>query len=260
MKLKDIIKPEPEQWDTVPELNEIPEGMFLVHCDSGYKNCATGVSVIIKTRNKEYTPKKYPCRAKGPVHSELMAVYYGLKEIDKIDADNKKVVVLTDSLYACYFLVGYWIPCKKYIINILEKIKQFEGLFPVSFVKVDGKISKRVDRIAKKVREKAEDEINNNIQQRVMEVEESIRKSKNILIEEINGIFYANSSKNDGKKYFVTLNPPNCECDAWNKKWEQVPEAGRKVRRLPCKHICALASSLGEDVFAIFKKVIERRD
>jgi hypothetical protein len=71
----ELRRTEPEQWQTVPELNEIPEGTYLVHCDSGYKDCASGISVIIKKTNHEYIPKNYQCRAKGPVHSELLAVY-----------------------------------------------------------------------------------------------------------------------------------------------------------------------------------------
>ena len=260
MKLKDIIKFEPEQWQMVPELNEIPEGTYLVHCDSGYKDSATGISVIIKKTNHEYIPKNYQCRAKGPVHSELLAVYYALKEIAKIKADIKTVVILTDSLYACYFLTGYWTPSKKYIVEISEKIKECELLLPsVNFVKVSGKTNKRVDKIAKRNRLVAEEEINRNIENRVMEIEETIGKGDSIKIEEINGAYYANSSKGDGKKYHVSLMPSNCECAVWTKKWEKVSEAGRRTRRLPCKHICALASYLGRDVFTIFQKVIERR-
>lgn len=261
MKLKDILKSEPEQWQTVPELDEIPEGTYLAHCDSGYKGGATGISVIIKKTNYEYTPKNYRCRAKGPVHSELLAVYYALKEIAKINADIKNAVILTDSLYACYFLTGYWRPSKKYIVDMSEKIKEYELLLPpVNYVKVSGKINRRVDKIAMSNRLAAEEEININIENRVMEVEETIRKGESIKIEEINGTYYAYSSKGDGKNYHISLTPPNCECAAWDMKWENVHEAGRRTRRLPCKHICALASYLGKDVFTIFQKVIERRD
>lgn len=230
----------------------------MVHCDSGYKESATGISVIIKKTNHEYTPKNYQCRAKGPVHSELLAVYYALKEIAKIKADIKTVVILTDSLYACYFLTGYWTPSRNYIIEISEKIKECELLLPsINYVKVSGKT---MDKIAKRNRLAAEEEINKNIENRVMEIEKTIGKGESIRIEEINGAYYANSSKGDGKKYNVSLMPSNCECAVWAKKWEKVLEAGRKTRRLPCKHICALASHLNKDVFMIFQKVIERRD
>jgi ribonuclease HI len=261
MKLKDIIKSESEQWQTVPELNEIPEGTFLVHCDSGYKGGAVGISVIIKKTNHEYTPKSYQCRAKGPVHSESLAVYYAIKEIAKINVDIKTVVILTDSLYACYFHTGYWRPSKKYIVYISEKIKECELLLPsVNYVKVSGKTNKRVDKIAKRNRHAAEEEINRNVENRVMEVEETIRKGESIKIEEINGAYDAHSSKGDGKKYRVSLMPSSCECAAWNMRGDKVSEAGRRTRRLPCKHICALASYLGKDVFTIFQIVIERRD
>lgn len=195
------------------------------------------------------------------MHSELLAVYYALKEIAKINADIKNVVILTDSLYACYFLRGYWRPSKKYIVDISEKIKECELLLPsINYVKVSGKTNKRVDKIAKRNRLAAGEEINRNIESRVMEVEETIRKGEGNKIEEIDGAYYAYSSKSNGKKYCVSLTHLNCECAAWNMKWEKVSEAGRRTRRLPCKHICALARYLGEDVFVIFQRVIERRN
>lgn len=243
------------------DINLIEKGIWIVQCDAGYKDSIAGISILIKTYEKEYEPIDLSRKANGPVHAELLAIYYALNEIKKKKTEKTKVRILTDSRYALNFVRGLWTPSRKYIVDTLEKIKKIEKEISakIEYIHVNAKINRRVDRRAKKARKKKEEEIQKRIEKRVMQVEECLRKSESIKIEEINGTFYTHSSKNDGTKYRVSLKPPSCECPAWNEKWKHVPEPGRRARRLPCKHICALASYLGEDIFKIFKKQIERK-
>ena len=46
-------------------------------------------------------------------------------------------------------------------------------------------------------------------------------------------------------RYAVSLDPFDCECPAWRRRWARVPLAGRRAERLPCKHLVALAARSG---------------
>lgn len=75
--------------------------------------------------------------------------------------------------------------------------------------------------------------------QRLRAIEEILRRSQGVRLEERNGTWIANG------RYRVSLNPPSCECPAWTARWARTPIAGRRAQRLLCKHLVALAIRQG---------------
>ncbi len=103
------------------DVNLIEKGIWIVQCDAGYKNGIAGISILIKTHKKEYRPIDLSRKANGPVHAELLAIYYALNEIKKKKTEKIEIRILTDSLYALNFVWGLWTPSRKYIDDTLKK-------------------------------------------------------------------------------------------------------------------------------------------
>jgi ribonuclease HI len=253
----------PEEWyERPPSVEEIPEGYFIVQADAGYKNGITGISVIIKTKDHEYTPRDYSARTNGPIHAELTSIKKGLDRLKSIRKDIKKVVVYNDNIYAYRFLARLWRGKRHYIKKILRDIRRIvnELDLDVEFIHIKSKHNRRVDRRAGRRRKSEEQRKIEQIQKRIMKVEEATKRGRGIPIEEKKGEYYAVSTSNPNKKYSVSLSPPSCECAWWQNNWGNKGTHIQKARALPCKHMCALAEYLGMNIFEIFKRQIERVD
>jgi len=253
----------PKGWNKKPpNSDEIPEKVFILQVDAGYKKGVTGISTIIKTKDKEYKPSEYSGRNRGPVHAELTSVKKGLQRMKNIRKPVEMVIVYNDNLYVNYFLNGIWTARRRYIKETLRDINKLvhELKVDVRFICISAKYNKRVDRRAGKKRKKEEIKKDEQIQKRVVKVDEAIARGNSISIEERDGKYYAVSSNDQNKKYEVSLDPPSCECAWWQKNWVNKEIYIQKARALPCKHICALAKYLGKDVFEIFNKQINRVD
>jgi len=244
--------------------DNLSENECTLICDASYKGGIAGVSVQIITNKKSYGPYQSSLRTKGPIHSELTAVYKGLSVVAKFEGINS-VFVYTDCNYAWCFLQGFWKPQRPYIKGLLEKIKLLKSSVPfhIFFFNVKAKAVKKIDREAHKARRKEEEKNQQRIQERVIKVEEAIIRGRQVEIieNEENGekIYYARPKEGGfGKGFRVSLAPLSCECKGWIERWKNVPQAGRNARRLPCKHICALAEYLGVNIFDLFQKQIER--
>lgn len=66
-------------------------------------------------------------------------------------------------------------------------------------------------------------------------VERVMERARSVRLEERDGRWIANG------RYRVQLDPMQCECPAWTARWARTPLPGRRARRLPCKHVVALA-------------------
>ncbi len=70
---------------------------------------------------------------------------------------------------------------------------------------------------------------------RVREIERLFARARTVEVERTPSGFLAHG------RYQVRLDPPSCDCPAWIRRWDAIPLAGRRARRLPCKHIVAAA-------------------
>jgi len=76
-------------------------------------------------------------------------------------------------------------------------------------------------------------------EQRELVMESIIARAKEVQLESRDGLWVANG------RYRVSLDPIRCECPAWTARWARAPLAGRRARRLLCKHLVALALRQG---------------
>ena len=70
-------------------------------------------------------------------------------------------------------------------------------------------------------------------------IEQIRERAHAVLLELRDGRWIANG------RYAVSLDPFECDCPAWRRRWARVPLAGRRAERLPCKHLVALAARSG---------------
>jgi SWIM zinc finger len=59
-------------------------------------------------------------------------------------------------------------------------------------------------------------------------------------------------------RYTVTLDPPECSCPSWRRRWAGVPLAGRRAARLPCKHLAAAAVRAGRGTPRELEQLVRR--
>ncbi|MBW2031017.1 MAG: reverse transcriptase-like protein [Deltaproteobacteria bacterium] len=278
LKVRDFFKdkkvgtevPLPESWwhERAPEAADIPEGVFVIQTDASFKKTGpgkgiVGISVIVKTENREYKPKEFRRRAEGPVHAELKAIRLGLKRLHEIKRGKCLVVLYTDCRSCFRLLKGINKPRRDYIKEEVRKINALIKRIdcPVEVVPVKTKVNRRVDRRALKERKKEEQRKQQQIRERLEKVKKRIERGRNISIVKREDGYYAipkNGGFPPGVK--VSLNPPSCECSWWKKRWGDKSQEVINARALPCKHMCALAEYLGLDIYQIFEKQIKRVD
>jgi len=256
----------PEDWQSKPpSIDRIPQGVFVIQCDASYKDGISGISTVIKTKDREYRPIEYSARSKGPVHSELTAIYKALRRLETIRLPIRVCIIYTDNRYACNFLERLWSPQRDYIRDIVDKVAhEFEELLErmeVFLCHTRTKYNKRVDRRAGKKRKEEENKKTVQIEKRIENIEGTIIRGREIGISEVSGEYFAIPKKNGFPPgYRVSLDPPCCECPWWKYNWSNKGDYIVKARALPCKHICALAEYLGRDIYQLFGKSIRRRD
>lgn len=222
---------------------------ITVVCDASYRNDAGGVGIQICKDNRLYKPRKFDFKAKGPQHSELIGIGLALKEVKKLAGDNKVVCVICDSQFAIDICNGTKKGQKWYIKEAYQEIyditQEFQG---VIFLSMKSRHSKKVDRWSKGARKAREMKIDERIATRFFELQKTFEKGEKIPIIEEGTMYYAVSGSNSDNRYEVSLDPPSCECAWFCKRWEKVPNVGKYLHRLPCKHICALAIFLNREI------------
>lgn len=224
--------------------------MWIVKCDAGFKNGDAGISVLIMRGDKEYKPHEITRKAKSPIHSELLSVLEGLREVAKKAGDEKKIIIHNDNPYTIKFCNGEWTPEKPHMVKVMDQIWSIEETVgDVYYSHVTHKHVRRVDRRARRAREKREGRTEEIVKSRIMEIDDRIARCEDIEVFEVEGRFFARSQSDSNRSYEVSLDPPSCECGDWTKKWKGVPKEGQFKYRPPCKHICALAIHLGIDIY-----------
>ena len=257
----------PKGWEEKPpDSCEIPKGVYVIQCDAGYKDGITGISTLIKTHEKEYQPREYSARNKGPVHAELTAVCKALERVKTIRKTIEVCIVYTDCLYAYYFLRELQIAKCYYIKEIIDGIRseicEFENReIEVIICHTKSRNNKRIDRRAGKKRQEEENRKREQIDKRIETVERAITRGREIRIYESNGEYFA-MPRNHGfpPGYKVSLTPLLCECPWWKHNWGNKGQHIVNARALPCKHICALLEYLEKDVYQFFSLQIGRVD
>lgn len=259
----------PLGWQTVPpDASDIPAGCCAVICDASHKDGIAGISVSIRTKEREYEPVEFFAKTKGPVHAELKAIEKALGRLGKLAPSRsmRLLIVYTDCKYACQFLEGNWTPARGYIRDAVDAIEQhlYEldgGDMKFMLCHTRTRHIRRCDRRAKKKREEELSRRRDRIVSRIEEVETAIVRSRSIVIHESSGNYYARPFENGFPPgYEVSLEQPSCSCPWWNHHWGNKGDVVVNARALPCKHMCALAGHLGLDIYEIFSHQIERLD
>lgn len=243
------------------------DGFYILQCDASYDTTIKKgtAAVVIKSPNgKEYTPKSFEFKSYGPVHAEIKSIVYGLKEIQGLRQDIKKVLVLNDSKYAIEFIAGNWTAQREYIKNVIREVRaKLEKIkFEIRFGHVKSNLNKRVDKRAKKKLEKVKEDTSERIAKRVEKVSKNREKGKQFTKYEV-----VNSSTvklKDAKSdywFTVSFEPyPSCTCYWWKNNWGNKKEYLIRARALPCSHMCRAAELLNKNIFHIFRKQILRGD
>jgi len=254
----------PSWYDAPPDITEIPEGIFTIQTDAAFKGGITGTCSIIRCKGKEYAPKDHIARTKGPIHAELVSVQKGLQDIKKINKPVREIIVFNDNLFVYRFLIGEINAKKGYIVDVLSSIDDLliEIESDVTFIRMKSKKMKRVDRRALKKRKSEEKRHSTLVSERISKIEKFIVRGRSDVEIIKNGDEYRAIAKKGGflPGYKVTLDPPFCECPWWKHNWGDKPLQIQRARGMPCKHICALSELLGEDIYSIYQRQIERVD
>lgn len=167
------------------------------------------------------------------VYAELSAVRAGLLEARRLHADRLEVKV-PGRLSVRLLRGGREIHARRAAITadrIRALFDSFESVRIVQAPVTDPDLSRAVGealdagRLALAARE----------DQRTRIIEEVVRRSRGVRLEERNGTWVANG------RYRVSLDPLHCDCPAWTSRWARAPIAGRRAQRLLCKHLVALA-------------------
>jgi ribonuclease HI len=259
----------PANWHTVPpKEHEIPQGCSVVICDASFKEGVAGISVSIRTNGKEYQPFEYSAKSRGPVHAELKAVEKALKRLCKLSPSRSvtSLIIYTDCKYACNFLEQRWTPRRGYIQDVMAGVNKClhelnTGDLSLVICHTRTKHIRRCDRRARRRREEELDRKRDRVISRIMRVDATIARGREISINESDGYYYAVPKTNGFPPgYRVSLHPVSCSCPWWMHNWADKEEAAVNARALPCKHMCALAEHLGTNVYDVFSHQIERLD
>lgn len=240
----------------------LDEGFTIVKCDASYKDSVGSSSVSIEKKDKSYKPKHRTFKAQGPVHAELTAILHGIRAVQNIKHTDK-VLVVNDNVSAVSLASGGFTPQKSYIKEVVEKIGEVQEEAPayIAYGWVRSKVTKKVDKAAKRTLRTKEEEINERIEKRIKDVEKKRKKSR--ALSEYRVLDQSSvriKSEKSSYWYLVSFDSvPSCSCYWWKHNWGNKDEKIVKARSLPCKHMCKAAEVLGFDIFEIFKRQIFRR-
>ncbi|TET89429.1 MAG: reverse transcriptase-like protein [Methanomassiliicoccales archaeon] len=171
---------------------------------------------------------------KGPNVAEMRAVTDGLKEAAQRGACH--LVVKTDNKWCACVLTQLWEAKLPHTVPIANQAKNLMSHFDtVAIIHTRTKNIGRVDRKARRAAEARREEVRAKEAQRMNEMQKIIEKAASVFLERKQDNWRAN------QRYDVVLHPPSCTCPQWSLRWENVPLAGKRAQRPPCKHIVAVA-------------------
>ncbi len=237
-------------------------GYSVVHCDASYRDGIGTASIYIENTGRQYAIQKTTFRSKGPVYAEMMAMIHALRRIKQMKTIDRALLV-NDNLYSVFLAAGCYTPRKDHIKAAVQNFndEKAQVLFPVELGWVRSKITKKVDKAAKREMKSKEIEIRDKIEKRKEKVLQTIRKAKALNNFTVEDDSVKIRSEKSNRWYAISFSPiPTCTCAWWRNKWGNKEDFIIKARALPCKHMCKAAEVLEEDIFAIFERQIFRRD
>lgn len=185
-----------------------------------------GVEGPIRIAKKRY--------GKGPVFSEMTAIRLGLEEARK--RGIRRLILRTDSQWSAHALLGIVTPQLPYMVKVcqpaLEAAVTFESL---AIVHTRTKNIRAIDKKARKAADGEAQRVRSVEVAREARVLEAMDRARGVKLVREGDAWIA-----DGHVR-VTLSPPSCACRGWTLRWAKVPIEGKRSRRIPCKHLTAVA-------------------
>ena len=213
----------------------------IATCDASFKKGAAGLGVTITWRGKQYTPKKVPRRAVGPVHAELLAVERGLREARRLG--SSRVLVRSDSKWAVDFSnldkFAEKPHIRKALDGVWEAAQEFEECVIEWIPREENRSSDQVSKIARKEAERREAE---RLERKRAGIAEAMGRAQSVEVKRDNGHWFARDASR-GQWFEVNLDNMVCGCYWYSRRWSRVPLAGRKKNMVPCKHMAAVAQA-----------------
>ncbi len=220
---------QPEEYDSVLET----DASFLP------VDGVEGQAWRLTVNGREYKIKSKSRRhGKGPVVAEMKAVIDGMKEAAQRGA--RCLIVKTDNRWCAHVLVSLWKPKKDHTVPVAKQAMSLMDQFKtVAIIHTRTKNIRRVDRRARRAAEARQADVERKISERLDKLQEIIQRAASVRLERMKGGWRANG------RFNVSIYPPSCACQQWSLRWKNVPLAGKRAQRLPCKHIVAAAMNVG---------------
>ncbi|MFQ6059904.1 MAG: SWIM zinc finger family protein [Thermoplasmata archaeon] len=184
----------------------------------------------------------------------MKAIIDGLKEAKQ--KGSRYLLIKTDNRWCAHILVGLWRARKPHTIPVAnEAIELVQGFEGVAVILTPTKSIREVDIAAGDAARAKRVEAEAVKKKRIEDLKAAMERASNVRLEETEEGWLANG------RFVVTVDPPSCTCQWWSLRWKDVPLAGKRAHRLPCKHIIAAARKEGiaepEDLIALSQRAEE---
>ncbi len=232
----------PEEYDSILET----DASFLP------ADGVEGQAWRLTVNRREY---KLKCRSrrfgKGPVVAEMKAIVDGMKEAAQRGA--RHLIIKTDNRWCAHVLVSLWEPKQDHTVPVAKQAKDIMNEFEtVAIIHTRSKYIRRVDRRARRAAEARRADVERKKSERLDKFREIAQRATSVRLEQTKSGWRANG------RFNVVVFPPSCTCQQWSLRWKNVPLAGKRAQRLPCKHIVAAAMKEGirdpETLLALARK------
>lgn len=222
-------------------LLDIDQFDSLLLADASYfrKERVEGLAWQLTLNGKEYKLRSKGRRnAKGPTVAEMGAIVEGMNQAVKVGA--RQLVIHTDSRWSAHVLVGLWEAKQPHTVRVADlAMGLVEGFDTVAVVHTRTSNLRRVDRAARRAAEETRSKVREKEAAKRLEIERIMSEAESVRLRRQEDHWEAYG------RFRVTVTPPSCTCGSWARKWRGVPLAGKRARRLPCKHIVAAAVKEG---------------
>jgi ribonuclease HI len=175
---------------------------------------------------------------KGPVFAEMTAIALGLA--DARSRGLTRLVVRTDSQWSAAALLGLVTPQVHYMVKASKPALEIAAtLETLAVVHTRTKSIRLIDKKARKASDKEAARIDVLESQRQARALAAFGRARNVTLRREGVVWIA-----DGHAR-VTFDPPSCTCEGWSLRWARVPIEGKRSKRIPCKHLAAVALQEG---------------
>lgn len=191
-----------------------------------------GIEAPVRVSKRRY--------GKGPVFAEMTAVGLGLMEAQSKGIN--RLVLKTDSQWCAQALLGLVRPQLHYMIRVCTPALDAAGKFSaLAVVHTRTRNIKHVDHAARRAARAESARVKGVQDQREARARAALVRARGVTLGREEGEYVADAYAH------VRLDPPNCTCKGWTLRWAGVPLEGKRARRIPCKHLTAVALAEGID-------------